>query len=222
MTPTKASTKDPIDPLVDEQVEVQQRVDQAKAVVAEVRAQQRRLQEIVNPPTKTIETEREITVWGVYQGRFGPLLPARHVEIRTERAEPSARERLRAELELPEVRLRLLVAEDQLELAEVRLREVRHEVWLRKIPAADAQVRRALEEIANLLDRAATLMHTFADETIPALNARLGRDPEAPPNAPPRYHLPSLIFPALIAADARSGSLLDHWTTTLRRDGWLP
>jgi hypothetical protein len=89
------------------------------------------------------------------------------------------------------------------------------------VPGADAVVRAELGEIATLLDRAAEKMRTFAETTVPRLNAEIGRNPSSPENAPLRFHLPELLFSPIVAADPRSGSRLDAWRESLRKAGWI-
>jgi hypothetical protein len=89
------------------------------------------------------------------------------------------------------------------------------------VPEATATGRAALGEIADDLVRVQAKMQRFIDEIVPALNARVGRDPSAPEIAPPLFHAPALNFPPIYSADVRTGSLLDGWLVSLKRSGWL-
>jgi hypothetical protein len=144
-----------------------------------------------------------------------------HVDRRVVRPEVDPVDVELARIEYPEVRRATLQLRRKLDEAERDLRAARAVAWARSVPAADAEVRAALGEIAADLARVARKMQTFVDKTIPALNARVGRDPAAPEHAPLRYHLPELVFPPIVVADPRSGSRLDGWRESLRKAGWL-
>ena len=209
----------------DEDVRVAELAERRAALASELaatEATERALRERMNPPTReeAVATTSKTWSWLGAGAGFG-WRDYEHVDRRVVAPEVDAEDVELARLELAPVRLAAIRLRRKLAEAERDLKAARCAAWARDVPAADQVERAALREIATLLMRAAELMRVYADETAPALNAKIGRDPGVAEHAAPRYHVPSRVFAPLYAADERSGSLLDLWLATLTREGVL-